>query len=254
MAQHYVYRFYAELKDYKPKIWRRFEINGEKTMAELGYAVMLMFEMQASHLFCFREDTRAALLAFMREQFSDKDIKEVWDKNSLSGFTKNHRYELPFEDTYIGEDEQLVEANKIKLTQITRRPDWKLTMEYDYGDGWEVALTLEDCEKREVSLADLPRMTGGAGFGIVEDVGGVGGLESLAKALKKSKGREYDEFCEWLGTTALDLDTFDMDDMNFRLKKLVRVYKEIYEYHYEPTDRMLGILLRKYQGKGSRGY
>jgi hypothetical protein len=31
MAQHYVYRFYAELKDYKPKIWRRFEINGEKS-------------------------------------------------------------------------------------------------------------------------------------------------------------------------------------------------------------------------------
>jgi len=46
MTQHYVYRFYAELKDYKPKIWRRFEINGEKTIAEPGYAVMLMFEMQ----------------------------------------------------------------------------------------------------------------------------------------------------------------------------------------------------------------
>ena len=45
MAQHYVYLFYAELKDYKPKIWRRFEINGEKTMAELGYALMLMFEI-----------------------------------------------------------------------------------------------------------------------------------------------------------------------------------------------------------------
>ena len=53
MAQHYVYSFYAELKDYEPKIWRRFEINGEKTVAELGYAIMLMFEMQASHLFCF---------------------------------------------------------------------------------------------------------------------------------------------------------------------------------------------------------
>ena len=36
MSQHYVYSFYAELKDHKPKIWRRFEINGEKTMAELG--------------------------------------------------------------------------------------------------------------------------------------------------------------------------------------------------------------------------
>ena len=36
MSQHYVYSFYAELRDHKPKIWRRFEINGEKTMAELS--------------------------------------------------------------------------------------------------------------------------------------------------------------------------------------------------------------------------
>jgi hypothetical protein len=36
LEQHYVYRFYAELKDYEPKVRRRFEINGEKTMVELG--------------------------------------------------------------------------------------------------------------------------------------------------------------------------------------------------------------------------
>ena len=68
MPQHYVYRFYAELKDYEPKIWRRFEINGERTMAELGYALMLMFEMQASHLFSFRENTMENLIALFRER------------------------------------------------------------------------------------------------------------------------------------------------------------------------------------------
>jgi hypothetical protein len=50
MAQHHVYRFYEDLKDHKPKKWQRFEINGEKTMAELSYALMLMLEMQASHM------------------------------------------------------------------------------------------------------------------------------------------------------------------------------------------------------------
>ncbi len=39
------------------------------------------------------------------------------------------------------------------MNQITDHPGLKLTFEYDYGDGWEVALTLEQCEKREVSLA-----------------------------------------------------------------------------------------------------
>ena len=43
MAVHPIYRFYAELDGYTPKIWRRFEVNGSKTIAELGYVLMTMF-------------------------------------------------------------------------------------------------------------------------------------------------------------------------------------------------------------------
>jgi hypothetical protein len=62
MSRHNVYRFHAELADFEPKIWRRFEINGEKTMAELGYALMLMFEIQATHLFRFKDNRKDARL------------------------------------------------------------------------------------------------------------------------------------------------------------------------------------------------
>lgn len=51
MGKHKVYTFYAELNNYQPKIYRRFEINGERTMDELCYALMIMFEMQGAHLF-----------------------------------------------------------------------------------------------------------------------------------------------------------------------------------------------------------
>ena len=223
-------------------------------MAELGYALMIMFEMQASHLFCFNENVREALLADLRTQFSEEQIQKVWSKDEWDDFAKNVRYELPFEDSFPGDDERLEVANRIKLQQISRKPGWKLTFEYDYGDGWEVDLELMACEKLEVSLADLPCVYGGEGFGIIEDVGGTGGLEELAKALKKGSGKKYNDFCAWLGSTTLDLEAFDKDDMNFRLKKLMRVYKEIYEYHYAPTDKMLAVLNREYQGKGSRGY
>lgn len=254
MAKHYVYRFYTELVDYKPKIWRRFEINGEKTMAELGYAIMLMFEMQASHLFCFKENMRESVLADMRIHYKDEELNSIMENHSMNDFVKNIRYELPSDDTYLNGDERLIEADEIKLNQITDHPGLKLTFEYDYGDGWEVALTLEQCEKREVSLAGLPCVLEGEGFGIIEDVGGVTGLGNLAKAFKKGKGKEYNNFCAWLGTITLDLTAFDIDDMNFRLKKLIRVYKEIYEYHYEPTERSLGLLLREYKHKGVRSY
>ncbi|NLX85063.1 MAG: plasmid pRiA4b ORF-3 family protein [Synergistaceae bacterium] len=255
MPQHYVYSFYAELRDYRPKIWRRFEINGEKTIAELGYAIMLMFEMQASHLFCFRENSKENFLAYLRAVYPDEEkFNSYVEKISMDEFLKNFRYELPSEDMFVPDDERLIEADKIKLSNVTNSPGWKTSFEYDFGDGWEIDLTIEKCEKREISLTILPRVLEGEGFGIVEDVGGVGGLENLAKILKKGKGKEYKEFCDWLGSDSLDLEAFDVEDMNFRLKKLLRVYRDSYEDHYEPTERSLSLLLREYKGKGPRGY
>ena len=52
MASQPIYQFYAELKDYEPKIWRRFQVPENITMARLGYILMTMYEMKANHLFC----------------------------------------------------------------------------------------------------------------------------------------------------------------------------------------------------------
>lgn len=49
MASHPIYQFYAALADYDPKIWRRFQVMNNVGMAELGYILMTLFEMQASH-------------------------------------------------------------------------------------------------------------------------------------------------------------------------------------------------------------
>ena len=181
MPKHNIYCFKAELQDYKPKIWRTFEIDGGKTMAELGYVLQIMFEMQASHLFCFRDNIGERFQAFMRERFTEEELQKFSEKNDLA--TPNwHRYELTNEgdDVYLDEGEKLYQANEIKLRQITRELPWNFMFEYDYGDGWEVRLELLSCEEKEVSLANYPRVIEGKGFGIIEDVGGVGGLSELA--------------------------------------------------------------------------
>ena len=257
MAQHYVYRFYAELKDYEPKIWRRFEINGERTMAELGYALMLMFEMQASHLFCIVDNAKEAFRADMREIYERVGIEESPEDISTYENMKNNRYELADEETVeiiemLGH-ERLVEADRVTLNgSIGDR--WQATMYYDYGDGWEVELVLEEREKQEISLTLLPRVLEGEGYGIIEDVGGVGGLMEFAEAMKKGKGKAYEEFRDWLGIDALDMQAFDRDDMNFRLKKLIRVYRDLYEGHLEPTEQSYKLLYREYkERKGSAG-
>ena len=247
MAQHNVYEFYAELNGFTPKIWRKFQISGNKTMAELGYTLMIMFEMQASHLFCFRENRLEALFDDLKSKYSEEYIKSVLEKSSMNSITNNVKYELPSEAMFLDDDEDLVEANQINLNQLTDRKDWKLEFQYDYGDNWEIDVTLNSVEKQEISLSLLPRVLEGKGFGIIEDVGGVGGLDEFSKAMKKGKGTSYNEYCDWLGITSFDINAFDIDDINFRLKKLVRVYRDIYEYEYEPTKKSMDILLRKYK-------
>lgn len=245
MAQHLVYRFYAELRDYEPKIWRRFEINGEKTMAELGYAVMIMFEMHASHLFCIRQNMKDTLMTRLEDDFPEERVDETMMKYKEEEMFKDIRYELPIWDIYLFDNERLIEANDVKLAQVTKEEGLKFCLEYDYGDSWEVDLKLEHCEKKEVSLSLLPRVIDGEGYGIVEDVGGVGGLEELAYALEQGKGESYEEFISWLGDESLSLSKFDKEDINVRLKKLIRVYRDIYEYQYQPTEKSLKLLLRE---------
>jgi hypothetical protein len=255
MAQHYIYTFYAKLKDYKPRIWRRFEINGEKTIAELCYAIMIMFEMQANHLFQLNANKKENFIYGRLNYHSKSESEEFWNKYMTHEVPEIIHYDLPDERINIQEGEEFVAAYKAILNHVCGRLlPWKGALEYDYGDGWVVDLTIEGREKREESLTNLPRVLDGAGYGIIEDVGGPDGLAKLAKILKKGSGKEYVEYCEWLGSTTLDLGAFDIDDANFRLKRLMRVYRDIYELGAQPSDRMLALFDRKYLGKGPRGY
>lgn len=245
MASHPIYQFYAELADYKPKIWRRFQAMNNITMAKLGYIVMTMFEMQASHLFCINVPVDANLRRYMRERFSDEDIQKVVPFKDRPEIT---RFEVQNEPTENFEDKKAFNAAAEKLLRIISYTGDELTLSYDYGDGWQVNLVLEQIiEDKELPGKELPRVLAGEGYGIIEDCGGPGGLEQLAKAFKKKKGLQYKEYCEWLGVEDLDLSAFDLDDMNYRLKKVPRIYSDAYEYGLEPTKQSMALLLRKHK-------
>ena len=46
-----------------------------------------------------------------------------------------------------------------------------------------------------------------------------------------------------------DVTAFDIDDMNFRLKKIPRVYARCYEQQLAPTQRSIDLIERKYVKK-----
>jgi hypothetical protein len=247
MASKEIYQLYAELKDYSPKIWRRFEVVSNITIARLGYILMTLFEMQASHLFSFDVPFSENYRIRMAEKYSTKEI----DKLTRAFFTENPVYRnLRFElkNEYGNSSPDAADAAEVLLKDTLELVGERIIFTYDFGDNWEVVIVLEKVYKDAAGAAsDFPRVLEGSGFGIIEDCGGVPGLEDIASAYKKKSGRAYREYCEWLDMPDLDMDSFDLDDMNFRLKKLPKIFAEIYEKELAPTQQSIDLILREYK-------
>ena len=249
MASNPIYEFYAQLRDYQPKMWRRFQVVNNVTMARLGYILMTLFEMQASHLFRIEEPFRENLIASIHKSMSDREYNRLFADDPFNDIEENRIFEIITDDTYLyrDEDEKVYDITEHKLKHVIAEPHSRLVFVYDFGDNWTVDVTLERIFKDDdLSGRLLPCVLEGEGYGIIEDCGGVGGLEDLAKAFKKRKGKEYNAYREWLGLNDLDLESFDINDMNFRLLKVPRIYSDIYERNLEPTKRSIDILERKY--------
>ena len=90
----------------------------------------------------------------------------------------------------------------------------KLTIHYDYGDGWEFKLHVQKIQP--VTNEELPHVQKARGYGIIEYVGGVGALEQYYDDYQK--GQVDPDFLDWLGGEPIDLDTVDINELNQLIK------------------------------------
>lgn len=247
MASKPIYQIYAELQEYEPKIWRRFQVMNDITVARLAYILMTLFEMQGSHLYKFEVDELNNFIINNLEYYN-KHIEEFKDDDSF----RIGQYGCIFEDDYIiprldKRYRELKDAKDIKLKHILDDENERMEFQYDFGDNWCFNIILEKIYKDEsISGKDLPKVIDGEGFGIIEDCGGVMGLEDIREAFKTKKGEDYEMYSNWLGKNELDLAKCDLNDLNFRLKKLPRIFRDSYEYGLDPTERSIKILERDY--------
>lgn len=220
-----VYTIHAELADFdQPKTWRDFKITHTVTLQTLGYFLEIMFEMKDAHLFSFRETTDT--------------WTRVWelDPDSPEGFSrKGHR--LTYHDT---------RGSKVMDLKLHEQ----LSFYYDSGDSWQVNLTVTDIdESGQEDGNNLPRVIDGAGFGILEDFGGVDRLGEIASLVKRDGVTAHRSELNWSGQWVPDnftFDFYDQDDLNFRLKRLVQAYRQVYENHLNFGAKMAAILDREY--------
>ena len=183
------------LQHTKPPVWRRLVVPGDLTLDGFHDVVQTAMGWTDSHLHRFFAGTSPDDGYFVTEY----DVEEGDD----------------------GTPE--VEA---RLDQVLREPGDRIRYEYDFGDGWDHELCLEEVDDLEEGAR--PRCTGGRLACPPEDVGGVGGYADVAAWVRNGRRADdvpppfesYEHADNWL---PLDWhpDSFDVEDTDLRLQALV---------------------------------
>ena len=220
MASAKIYQFYSELNDFTPRIWRRFQVRKNITMAQLGYIVMSIYRMNGHHLMK------------MIVPPSDQTKESHKNLNTEDPVPTIHLEFMNFPDyeEVKGPNNQSMEITTAKLRDYISGPGCEVTLLYDFGDSWEVAIKLEEVITDSNSPeGDLPCVIDGEGYGIIEDCGGIPGLEELDHAYRTKQGDSYDALRKWMGTDDFSITSFDKAEINLLLKTEPEAFRNAYE-------------------------
>lgn len=147
-------------------------------------------------------------------------LHQITEKVSLEGNPNNLLERLCLRDVMvIGEEGEsgAGEQNNICGTDATPVAH-ELVYEYDYGDGWEVRITLSDAvytddEKEFVCQNYRPRCICKDGLSVLDDVGGMWGYREFLVTIYEGSEEEREEMREWaryLGWTGRNVSPKNM--------------------------------------------
>lgn len=173
------------LLDIKPRIWRRFAIAADVTLADLHDAIQCVMGWDDAHLHEFA--------------------------------VKGKRYGVPDLDGGFDDDDELRDEAEYTLQKVLGCKGAKFRYTYDFGDNWEHEIKVEDIREPETG-AKYPACLAGERACPPEDCGSAWGYGTLLKILKNPKHKEYKERMEWLGGS-FDAETFDIEKVNKLLRR-----------------------------------
>ena len=178
--KHLAYHLYIELNEIKPKIWRRIKLDPNIYLDDFHRIVQTTMGWTNSHLHVFNDGD---------QQYAPAEF----------------------------EVDNAIDSREFRLFDILTEDNPALYYEYDFGDGWEHKIILD-----EVKILDKPYgkpvCIDGARQCPPEDVGGVHGYYELLEAMKEPSSFDYKDFVRWLGKP-FDPDQFDADKISKLLKR-----------------------------------
>ena len=179
-----IFQFKIALKNIKPLIWRRIQVEGSYTFWDLHVAIQDSMGWTDTHLHHFE---------IVNPTTRIKDEIGIPDEDEISG-----RILAGWEeqiDNYFTEDNDI--ADYI----------------YDYGDDWEHVVKLEKILERTAGVS-YPICTDGERACPPEDCGGSWGYEDFLEAIMDPSHERHEELLEWVGGD-FDPEHFDIKDIHF---------------------------------------
>ena len=175
------------LLDVEPRIWRRFIVQSDITLAALHGVVQAVMGWTDSHLhqFITPDETRYSLPS----PFGDPD----WDEGTS-------------------------DARKVQVSGIFPAQGAQVLYEYDFGEGWRRIIEVVDIRAPK-PREKVPRCLAGERSCPPEDCGGPYGYAELLAALADPKHPDHRELTDWIGGE-FDAEAFDLKDVDAILRKL----------------------------------
>lgn len=174
-----VYQLKITLEDVRPPIWRRVLVPADTTLVGLHRVIQAAMGWEDYHLWRF--------------EVGGVEYAEPSREDRGRG-TRN--------------------ACKARLNQLTG-PGGVLLYEYDFGDGWEHRVQVEEVLPAEPGR-EYPAYVAGERAGPPEDSGGPLGYERLLEVLTDASAPEHDDMLEWVGED-FEPEMVDVEEIRFRL-------------------------------------
>lgn len=140
------------------------------------------------------------------------------------GWTNSHLHRFMLGDVAFAEpseEDELpgpIDYRRITLNQIALRRGSTCVYEYDFGDGWEHLIEVEEELPAKAVRIVVPACVAGERACPPEDCGGPYGYAELLKALRRPRHPEHESALEWAGR-GFDPEAFDIVRVNDALAR-----------------------------------
>ncbi len=192
MMNERMYLMKIQLLDIEPPIWRRFVVPASITLDRLHDVIQIVMGWADSHLHMF---------VVGNKRFSE----------------------------YPESKDDGLECGKYRLGALVKRKGRAFRYLYDFGDGWEHELILEESRYVNSGLIMPLFCLEGERACPPDDVGGVPGYFEFCSALKDPAHEDHESCMEWSGGK-YDSERFEVDFINWQLLMYLRWSRDRYQY------------------------